>query len=191
VLSDPDRLLELAQQYLDLRSGEIRAETDQIGNLDRRIAEAKRRRTNLALAAASTGPEAVADALAEVTREIDTLEEMLRQARSWAQANAERSALVRDLWKLAEGAQRRLANPTPEYQRDVLAALDVQVRIPDDSARPALEIGGVLSGNLADGLSHRRGPRRRSRSARRAAGGSGPRSGRAGSAPARPSPGWR
>jgi len=155
VLSDPERLLELAQQYLDLRSGEIRAEADQIGNLDRRIAEAKRRRTNLALAAASTGPEAVADALAEVTREIDTLEQMLRQARAWAQANAERSALVRDLWKLAEGAQRRLADPTPEYQRDVLAALDVQVRILDDDARPALEIAGVLSGNLADGLATR------------------------------------
>jgi site-specific DNA recombinase len=156
VLSDPERLLGLAQQYLDLRGGEMRAEAEQIGNLDRRIAEAKRRRTNLALAAASTGPKAVAAALAEVTQEIETLERMLKQARAWAQANAERTTLVRDLWKLTENAQRKLADPTPEYQRDVLAALDVQVRVLEDATRPALAIAGVLSGNLADGLSRRR-----------------------------------
>lgn len=56
VLSDPDRLIEMAQEYLDLRSGELREEATQIGNLDRRLAGAKRKRTNLALAAAITGP---------------------------------------------------------------------------------------------------------------------------------------
>jgi DNA invertase Pin-like site-specific DNA recombinase len=174
VLSDPDRLLELAQQYLDLRSEELRTETDQIGDLDRRIAQAKRKRTNLALAAASTGPEAVADALAEVNRDVEALERMREQARAWAQASAERSALLRDLWKLAEVARERLEDPTPERMRDVFAALDIRVQITAEGARggrrraaPDLRITGVVPiGNLDEGASSTG----RSRRARRTAG---------------------
>jgi DNA invertase Pin-like site-specific DNA recombinase len=156
LLSDPDRLLALADQHLAQRPDELRTEATQISDLDRKLATAKRRRTNLALAAADTGPEAVADALAEVNRDIDALDEMLRQARAWAQANAERSALVRDLWKFAEVAQNSLADPTPEQMRAVLAGLDVRVQLTDRGvregrrrARPSLLISGVL-GNLAE-----------------------------------------
>jgi hypothetical protein len=45
----------------------MHSEADQLRSLDRRITEARRRRTNLALAAADIGPEAVADAFAEMT----------------------------------------------------------------------------------------------------------------------------
>jgi site-specific DNA recombinase len=161
VLSDPERLLELARQYLDLRGEELRTETDQIGDLDRRITEAKRKRTNLALAAAATGPEAVADALAEVNRDVEALEQMREQARAWAQASAERSALLRDLWKLAKVARERLDNPTPERMRDVFAALDIRVQITAEGVRrgrhrtaPDLRVTGVVPiGNLAEGAS--------------------------------------
>jgi len=151
VLSDPERLVELAQQCLDLRSGELRAEASQIGSLDRRLAEAKRKRTNLALAAAATGPDAIADALADVNRDIEALEQMREQARAWAQANAERSALLRDLWKLADTASERLDNPTPEQMREVFAALDIRVQLLSEGVRrgrrrtpPDLQITGVL-----------------------------------------------
>jgi DNA invertase Pin-like site-specific DNA recombinase len=166
VLSDPGRMLELAQQYLDLRSGELRAEAGQIGSLDRRLAEAKRKRTNLALAAAATGPDAVADALAEVNRDIEALEQMRDQARAWAQANAERSALLRDLWKLADTAHKRLDDPTPERMREVFTALDIRVQLLSEGVRrgrrrtpPDLRITGVLPiGNpknwLVSGLDH-------------------------------------
>jgi DNA invertase Pin-like site-specific DNA recombinase len=156
LLRDPDRLLGLAKQYMDLRGGEMRVETTQISDLDRKLAAAKRRRTNLALAAADTGPEAVADALAEVNRDIDALDEMLRQARAWAQANAERAALVRDLERLARVAQERLEDPTPERMREVFAGLDVRVKLTDEGirhrrhVRPALRISGVLVGDLAE-----------------------------------------
>lgn len=156
LLADPERLLALAQQHLDLRRGEVRAEGQQISDLDRRLQAAKRKRTNLALAAAATGPEAVADALAEINHDVATLEQMLAQARAWAQANAERSALVRDLWRLAEVAQATLADPTPEVQREVLAALDVRVQLADEggrrgrSLRPGLRISGVLMGDLGE-----------------------------------------
>jgi DNA invertase Pin-like site-specific DNA recombinase len=159
MLSDPDRLLEMAQEYLDLRSGELREEASQIGDLDRRLAEAKRKRTNLALAAATTGPDAVADALAEVNRDIEALEQMREQARAWAQANAERSALLRNLWKLAETAHERLDNPTPERMREVFTALDIRVQLLSEGVRrgrrrtpPDVRITGVLPiGNPKEG----------------------------------------
>jgi DNA invertase Pin-like site-specific DNA recombinase len=149
-LSDPERLLGMAREYLDQRGREMHSEADQLRSLDRRITEAKRRRTNLALAASDIGPEAVADALAEITSQIDELERKREQAHAWAQANAERAALVRNLGRLAETAKHRLANPTPDYQRDVLAALDIQVRIVRAEVRvrrhvrPDLCITGVL-----------------------------------------------
>jgi hypothetical protein len=158
VLSDPDRLLKLARKHLDMRGGELSAEASQIGSLDRRVAEAKRKRTNLALAAAASGPEAVADALAEINRDIEALEQMQEQARSWARANAERTALVRNLWKFAEVARERLDDPTPERMREVLDALDVRVQVVREGVRrgrrrnpPDVHITGVLPiGNLQE-----------------------------------------
>jgi DNA invertase Pin-like site-specific DNA recombinase len=181
VLSDPDRLLKLAREYLDMRGGELRAEATQIGNLDRRLAEAKRKRTDLALAAVASGPEAVADALAEINRDIEALEQMQEQARAWARANAERTALVRNLWKFAKVARERLDNPTPERMRDVFDALDVRVQVVREGARhgrrrnpPDVRITGVLPiGNLHEVASCRS----RGGSARRA---------RRNGAPARP-----
>jgi len=43
----------MAREYLDQRGKEMRSEAGQLRDLDRRITEAKRRRTNLALAAAN------------------------------------------------------------------------------------------------------------------------------------------
>ncbi|HEX6677662.1 MAG TPA: zinc ribbon domain-containing protein, partial [Actinomycetes bacterium] len=156
VLSDPDRLLMLARKHLDMRGGELRAEASQIGSLDRRLAEAKRKRTNLALAAAASGPEAVADALAEINRDIEALEQMQEQARAWARANAERTALVRNLWRFAEVARERLDDPKPERMREVFDALDIRVQVVREGARrgrrrnpPDVRITGVLPiGNL-------------------------------------------
>jgi DNA invertase Pin-like site-specific DNA recombinase len=175
VLSDPDRLLGLAQQYLDLRGGELREEADQLTDLDRRLTTAKRRRTNLALAASDTGPEAVAEALAEINAEIDTLEQMREQARAWAQANAERAALLRNVGQLAEVAQERLDSPTPEWMREVFAALDVRVQLTSEGERrgrlrcpPGLRISGVLPiGNLHGAVGTTRWSRRPARSPRR------------------------
>jgi site-specific DNA recombinase len=163
VLSDPDRLLELAQQYLDMRGGELREEADQLTDLDRRLTTAKRRRTNLALAAADAGPEAVADAIAEINREIETLEQMRAQARAWAQANAERETLVRNVRMLTEIARERLDSPTPAWMREVFAALDIRVQLTSEGVRqgrrrspPDLRISGVLPiGNLDEGASSR------------------------------------
>jgi DNA invertase Pin-like site-specific DNA recombinase len=159
VLSDPERLLGLAQQYLDLRGGELRQEAEELTDIDRRLTTAKRRRTNLALAAADAGPEAVADALAEINREIDTLEDMRTQARAWAQANADRAELLRNVGKLAELARERLDSPTPAWMREVFAALDIRVQLTSEGVRrgrrrspPDLRISGLLPiGNLDEG----------------------------------------
>jgi len=180
LLSDPERLLALANEYLDLLGGEMQAEATEISGLDRRLADAKRKRTNLALAAAGVGPEAVAGALAEINTEIETLEQMLKQARAWAQANAERSALVRDLWRLAEVARENFDSLTHVEQREIYVALDLRVQLLVPTAgptgasarqsapllaevfrrrrlargiRPPLRISGVLKRNLSDALS--------------------------------------
>ncbi len=155
LLTNPQRLLALADQHLARRPDELRSEATEISDLDRRLAAAKRRRTNLVLAAADSGPEAIADALAATNADVEMLERMLAQARAWAQANAERSALVRDLEQLAKMARERLADPTLEVQREVLAALDVRVELEDKGVRhrrhviPALRISGMLVGDLA------------------------------------------
>jgi site-specific DNA recombinase len=168
VLSDPERLLGLAEQYLDMRGGELREEADQLTDLDRRLTTAKRRRTNLALAAADTGPEAIADALAEINGEIETLEQMRAQARAWAQANAERAELLRNISKLVEVARERLDSPTPAWMREVFAALDIHVQLIGEGERrgrlrcpPGLRISGVLPiGNLRGAVGTTRCSRR-------------------------------
>jgi len=154
LLRDPEQLVAQAQQYLDLRGTQMQQESSQIRSLDRRLADAKRKRTNLALAAAATGPEAVADAVAKINAEIETLEQMAEQARAWAQANAQRTALVRDLEAFAETAREHLDNPTPEEIREAFAKFDVRVQIIGDgfvrqrhgapAYRPGLRITGVL-----------------------------------------------
>jgi DNA invertase Pin-like site-specific DNA recombinase len=157
LLSDPERLLALAEKSLARRRGELHAEAVEISDLERRLAAAKRQRTNIVLAEAATGPEAIAGALAEVTADIDKLEAMRAQARAWAAANAERATLVRDLGRLAEAAREVLADPTLEEQREVFARLDVRVQLTDrgvrvrpGGVRPALQITGMLVGDLAE-----------------------------------------
>jgi hypothetical protein len=151
VLSDPDRLIEMAQEYLDLRSGELREEATQIGNLDPAPGRGQAQAHQPRAGRRDYWPDAVADALAEVNRDIEALEQMREQARAWAQANAERSALLRNLWKLAETAHERLDTPTLERMREVFAALDIRVQLLSEGVRrgrcrtpPDVRITGVL-----------------------------------------------
>ncbi len=157
MLSDPARLLALADEYLRSRPAELHGEAKQIGTLDRQLAAKKRERTNIVLAAAATGPEAVADAIDQVSRDIAELEQLLERAREWAKRNAERAQLVRGVEELCRATRARLANPTPGCQREVLAALDVHVTVHGGVVlhrhwRPAVRITGILFGKVDDAI---------------------------------------
>lgn len=78
VLSDPERLLALAKQYQS-KAGRRRVAA---ADLPRQIEAAKAKRTNLMLAAAGLGPDAIKDAVAEIQRHIDELERMQEQAQA-------------------------------------------------------------------------------------------------------------
>jgi hypothetical protein len=147
LLRDPERLLTMVQQYLDLGDTQMQVDAQQLSRVDRSLSDAKRKRSNLALAAAATGPEAIAEALTEINRDIEELEKMREQARAWAQANAERAALVRELKTFATIARKHLDNPTPEWMREVFAALDIKVRIVSDGFARL----GVLTTRVVDG----------------------------------------
>lgn len=156
LLSDPERLVRLAQDYLNLRPAQLQDESSQINALDRKIATKQRERTNVVLATAAAGPEAVAGAIEQLTREIETLEAQREQARKWAQANARRADLVRDVQTLVATAEASLADPTPERQREWFKRLGIRVQIVGEPVleqrtgrggrhrRVGLDITGVL-----------------------------------------------
>jgi site-specific DNA recombinase len=129
LLSDPERLERLAREYLKLRPTQVRSEAEQLSALDRKIAAKQRERTNVVLATAATGPEAVAGAIEQLTREIEALQQQYQQAQVWAQQNARSANLVRDVAELAATAQAALADCSPEEQRGWFKRLGIQVQI--------------------------------------------------------------
>jgi DNA invertase Pin-like site-specific DNA recombinase len=162
LLSDPERLERLACEYLRLRPTQVRSEAEQLSALDRRIAAKQRERTNVVLAAAATGPEAVARAIEQLTREIDALQQQYLQTQAWARQNARSANLVRDVAKLAATAQAVVTDCGPVEQRDWLKRLGIRVQIVGEPVleqrsgpggrhrRVGLHITGILPWSRSD-----------------------------------------
>lgn len=159
VLSDPEQLFRMARQY----QAKARKTRSAPGDLSLRIEAAKRKRTNLMLAAAGLDAGAIKDAFAEVQRQIDELERMHEKAEAWAQLNADRASTIENLGRMVNEAQARLADPTPERMRAVLVALQVRVTIVKEmpGGTPYIHIASVGSGESAEGNRGTTQPRRR------------------------------
>lgn len=152
-LSDPDRLLGLASEYLDLRADAAPVEAETIGSLDARIAKLERNKTDKVAEYLRLGLDA--KDLAPAVEQIDSEIEALRAYRATMEQhrsieNAEQSR-VSALTRLAEQARTNLPHFDLDQQAEVLRLLRVQVTLLDDTKYPALRVEGVVpGGGLAD-----------------------------------------
>jgi site-specific DNA recombinase len=131
LLSKPERLLDLAQQYLGLRSSQVEVERDSADETKAKLAVIERAIKNLLVTSAKEGLESdeIEAAVKDLTMERDSLRQHLAMIESW-QADSEReSERMRRLWALAERAHQRLPKMTPKEQKIVLDLLDVRVTI--------------------------------------------------------------
>jgi site-specific DNA recombinase len=125
---NPDLLTEQARRWLNPEPATPLL--DPAEGLDARIARLERKRTNLALAAAELGPEAVVEAVSRVQAELDELvqrrEEVQAQGNRQAQVEAVLPEILRYSQRLAEAT---FAKPDPHLWRRFLAQANIRVKI--------------------------------------------------------------
>jgi DNA invertase Pin-like site-specific DNA recombinase len=151
LLADPNRLLDMARDFLGLRESTAAGADAELAEVTRRIASADRAMVTRTADALRAGVPAgvLAQALAEIESEADALRahrDRLLAAQADAAADADRaSALAR----LAEHARTRLPHLTLPERAEVLRLLSVRVTLLDPSPRPALRIEGEVPGGGA------------------------------------------
>jgi len=187
LLSKPERLLELAEQYLGMHASQLAVERDGIEETETKLRAIETAIKNLLLTSAKAGlePKDIEEAVRELTGERDALRRHMAMIESWQADSARESERMRRLWALADEAHRRLPHMSPEEQKEVLELLDVRVTVLAHATRttPArVRIEGVVYDAL---LSEEKAvrelarPSHRSSSARARAAGASPRGSRA------------
>ena len=131
LLSEPDRLLAMANKALGLRSDEASTHQEQLDGLDRKIAALQEARTERVVAALKAGIDpaalkAATDELAAEERALTSHRDRVRAWRDQSEAETDRAHRLREL---AAGARERLASMAPPQRREVLDLLDVRVTI--------------------------------------------------------------
>jgi DNA invertase Pin-like site-specific DNA recombinase len=131
LLSKPERLVGLAEEYLGLRKHQIEAERDSIEDLDAKIRNLDRAIKDLLVTSAKAGlaKSDIEAAVADLTTERKALVRHREMVESWRSESAREASRMRRLWALAEEAHRRLPNMAPEEQKQILELLDVRVTI--------------------------------------------------------------
>jgi DNA invertase Pin-like site-specific DNA recombinase len=138
MFSNPDQLTEAMHAWLEPEPTQPGLSTAE--DLDARIAAAERKRTNLVLAAAEVGPEAIAEAVAQVETELQTLRRRQELRASALEQRAEVQARIPEIMRFVAKA----ASLDAQGWRSLLALMDVQVTITgwvEDYQAPT---GGVL-----------------------------------------------
>jgi DNA invertase Pin-like site-specific DNA recombinase len=120
--TNPDLLADQARRWLEPEPAGHPVPTE---DLDGQIAKLERRRTNLALAAADTGPEAVAGAVARVTAELEGLVRRREQAQAQGNRQAQVEAAIPEILRYSQ----RLWQADALQWRQFLAQANVQVRL--------------------------------------------------------------
>lgn len=151
VLTQPERLIALAEEYLGLRGQQVQNERAQSEDVERRIADHERALSTL-LVRAALSDEMVASqqAIDQVEGRLATLRRQQSQLEAWRGKSAAESARKRQLWALADLAATRLGKMTPQEKAAVLDLLEVRVTVSDERPPVRLRIEGVV---LDDALS--------------------------------------
>jgi DNA invertase Pin-like site-specific DNA recombinase len=131
VLTNPERLLALAQVAMDTRPDAEAAEGGDVAALDRRINRLERSLGSTVADLLRRGMDATVVDVA--TRELEADLARLREHRArlaaWQEASRDKADRMQRLWDMARQAEQLLANPTPVVQRRILDLLDVRVQI--------------------------------------------------------------
>lgn len=133
LLTDPERLLTMARDYLGLRREQVGVEQKQLADVRAKIARLERSLSETVVEYAKL--DLPAASLAEATKalqgELDALRRHLGQLESWQRENVAESGRMRRLWELGDLAATRLASMTPQQRRHVLSLLEVRVTVLD------------------------------------------------------------
>jgi len=151
LLSEPDRLIQMAEDGLDLRADMPEVDGDRLDVIDARLATLEEARTTRVVQALKAG---VAPALLKsAISELDTEERALAAHRDRLLALRNdgdvRETTVRRLHDLAETARTRLASMPPRDRRamlDVLDVLDVRVTVTGWRICPVCDGRGKVKG---------------------------------------------
>lgn len=149
LLLEPDRLVRMLDDYLQLRPTELDLETDGIASLDAQVVRVERALANATAHALKADLDAGALQLAttELNAELVQLRRDRELAEAWRADSAQRARQIADLRDLAAVAHDRLERMDLVEQREVLALLDVRVTVlgyAPKGALPQLRLEGRL-----------------------------------------------
>jgi DNA invertase Pin-like site-specific DNA recombinase len=159
LLSDPEKLIALAQDYLGLRGPQIRVERDEVAATEARITRLETALVSAVKDGLISDVSASAKLVAELEQDLKDAKQVHADLLQWQKESATESRRVRGLWELADSAAPRLASMTAMERAEVIALLDVQVNVMDNpdaiqqprndkrgrgEKRPALHIEGSL-----------------------------------------------
>lgn len=124
---NPDLLTEQARRWLN---PEPRVDVYPPEDLDARIERLERKRTNLALAAAELGPEAVVEAVGKVQAELDELVRRREEAQAQGNRQAQVEVAIPEILRYSQRlAEATFGKPDPHVWRRFLAQANVRVKI--------------------------------------------------------------
>jgi DNA invertase Pin-like site-specific DNA recombinase len=131
VLTNPTRLLALAQAAIDARPYVGAAGEDDAVTIDRRIGRLERSLGTTVADLLRRGMDAaVIDiATSELEADLARLREHRSMLAAWQDANRDKADRMQRLWEMARRAEHLLASPSPPVQRRILDLLDVKVQV--------------------------------------------------------------
>lgn len=131
MLSEPERLTQMADDYLGLQDAQTGAHEDQLVAVDRKLAALREARTDRVAQALKAGvdPTVLRDAVAELGGDERALLAHRARLEEWREAGLAGSVRARRLQDLAISARKRMARMGPEDKRAVLDLLDVRATV--------------------------------------------------------------
>ena len=146
LLSDRERLLGLASEYLGLRAKQVGVETDERARLRSHIEHLERQQQDTLVDLLRRGIDAglIEGASKALAADLVKARTRLAEVEAWAADSRTESERVTGIRQLAEMAQERLKSMSVAQRQKVFSILDVRVRVLDGSRTPALRIEGKI-----------------------------------------------
>jgi hypothetical protein len=155
LLGEPERLLAMSADWLELRSRQVIVEESALETLDQRIASLDRAITQTAAEALRSGApvQPMVQAMKGIQAELDQLLAHRADLIAWQGDSKAESRRMAELTELARIANANLSTMDLDEQKVVLELLNVQVTALDASKTPRLTIEGeVLMPGILTGL---------------------------------------
>ncbi len=155
VLSEPERLIAMAAEFLGVRGQQIETEREQTQAIDAKVAQHERALADLLTQAALRGDlssKPIQTAIALIEEQLGALHRHRSQLEGWQQEAAAQSAQKRRLWELADFAAARLRSMPNEEKAAVLDLLEVRVTLADERPPVKLRIEGVVYDEIVSAM---------------------------------------